>query len=139
ANLSSGRRAPKGLGVLRADDGGAAVLAAPPWVQEEGPGLEGDVVVARRPAARRCGRRGLHVAGIDGDVAAGGEAAAVSAARVVAAAQELDGVGDDLDRLALLALVGLPLAPLQAAVDRHRPALGEELGAVLALGAPDGD
>ena len=59
---------------------------------------------------------------------------------VVAAAEELHGVGDDVDRLALVAgLALLPLAPLQAAVEGDRPALGEEPGAVLALGAPHGD
>ena len=56
----------------------------------------------------------------------------------VGGAEELDGVGDDLDRLAL-AVLGVVFAPLQAAVDRDRAALGEVAGAVLALGAPDGD
>ena len=39
----------------------------------------------------------------------------------------------------LLPVLVLPLAPLEAAVDRDRAALGEVLGAVLALRAPDGD
>ena len=45
----------------------------------------------------------------------------------------------DLDRLALGAVLRLPLAPLEPAVDRDRPALREVLGAALALVAPDGD
>src|SRR3954447_19723459 len=53
-----------------------------------------------------------------------------------ARAQELDGVGDDLDRLALGAVLRLPLAPLEAAVDRDAAALGQVVGAVLALRAP---
>lgn len=53
------------------------------------------------------------------------------------AAEDLDAVGDDLDRLALRA-VGLPVTPFQAAVDRDRAALGGVLGGVVALGAPDG-
>ena len=70
----------------------------------------------------------------------GREAAAVAAAGVVArAGEELHRVGDDVDRLALLALRALPLTPLQAPVDGHRTALGQVAGAVLALGAPDGD
>src|SRR5581483_12021024 len=55
------------------------------------------------------------------------------------AAEELHGLGDDLDRLPLLAVLGLPLAPVEAAVDRDGPALREVLRAVLALVAPDGD
>src|SRR6478752_8949666 len=58
---------------------------------------------------------------------------------VIAPAEELHGVGHDLDGLALAgAVLGLPLAPLQAAVDRDGAALREVLGAVLALLAPDG-
>src|SRR5581483_10571930 len=53
---------------------------------------------------------------------------------------ELDAVGDDLDGLALAAAVlRLPLAPLEAAVDRDRPALREVLRAALGLVAEDGD
>src|SRR3954452_11063254 len=56
------------------------------------------------------------------------------------AAEELDGLGDDLDRLPLSGPVrGVPLAPLQAPVYRDRAALLEVGGAVLALLAPDGD
>ena len=39
------------------------------------------------------------------------------------AVEELDRVGDDADRLAALLLGGLPLAPLQPAVDGHAAAL----------------
>src|SRR5437773_2254640 len=63
----------------------------------------------------------------------------VLAAAALAAAEELHGVGDHLDRLALGAVLRLPLAPLEAAVDRDRAALGEVLRAVLALVAPDRD
>ena len=66
-------------------------------------------------------------------------AAAAAAAAVVTAAEELHGVGDDVDRLALVALLVLPLAPLEAAVDGDRAALGQVARAVLALRAPDGD
>src|SRR4051812_1346383 len=66
-------------------------------------------------------------------------AAAAAAAVLVTAAEELDGLGDDLDGLALGAVLRLPLAPVEAAVDADRAALGQEAGAVLALGAPDGD
>ena len=48
-------------------------------------------------------------------------------------------VGDDLDRLALGAVLRVPLAPLEAAVDRDRAALGEVLRAALSLVAPDRD
>src|SRR3954454_1689900 len=89
--------------------------------------LERDVVVGGRGGeggrARLC-RAGRH----EGP----------AAVAVPAAAEELDVVGDDLDGLALAGPVArLPLAPLEAAVDRHRPALREVLRAVLALGAPD--
>src|SRR3954447_491058 len=102
--------------------------------------LEGDVVVGGRRAAR--GPGGLEVGGVRRYVALRGEApaAAVAAAlATVAGAEELHRVGDDVDRLALLTLLGVPLAPLQAAGDRHRAALREVLGAALALRAPDGD
>src|SRR4051812_15546305 len=79
-------------------------------------------------------------AGVGGVAGAGGKAAAVAAAGVVArAGEELDRVGDDVDRLALLALRALPLTPLQAPVDGDRAALGQVAGAVLALRAPHGD
>src|SRR3954465_16015520 len=102
-------------------------------------GLERDVVVARGRARRRtAGRGGREVVRVDGDVRAGAEAVARRAAVVARAREELDGVGDDVDRLALVALL-LPLAPLEAAVDRDRAALGEVASAVLALRPPDGD
>src|SRR5689334_14343916 len=97
--------------------------------------LEGDVVVGCGGSASAYGG-GLEIGGVYGDVGAGGEA---SAALLAASAEELDAVGDDVDGLALVALGGLPLAPLEAAVDRDAAALGQVLGAVLALGAPDGD
>src|SRR5205085_9598098 len=90
---------------------------------------ERDVVVPRGARGRRC--RG-EVLGVDRDVGPRGEAVA-RAAGVVTAAQELDGVGDDVDRLTLGALGRLPLAPFQAPVDGHGPPLGQEPGAVLAL------
>ena len=58
---------------------------------------------------------------------------------LLAFAEELDGVGDDLDRLALVAVFVDPLAPLQPALDRDRPALRQVLLAALAAGAPDGE
>ena len=52
----------------------------------------------------------------------------------------MDGVGNDVHRLPLAGPVGgIPLAPLEAAIDRDRPALLEVGRAVLALLAPDGD
>src|SRR4051812_29553209 len=105
-----------------------------------GRGLERDVVVGRRRggAAAVARRRGSEVAGVDGDVGPRREAAA-TAPGVVATAEELHGVGDDVDRLALAALLGLPLAPLQAPVDGHRTPAAQVPGAVLALRAPDRD
>src|SRR6266542_3347568 len=61
----------------------------------------------------------------------------VRARTVGARCEELDGVGDDLDALALAAVLGLPLAPLEAPVDRDRPALGQVARAVFAQRAPD--
>src|SRR3954453_16292562 len=101
--------------------------------------LERDVVVGRRSARRAAGRGGCEVVRVDGDVGAGAEAVAGRAAVVTRAREELHRIGDDVDRLALLAVVALPLAPLEAAVDRDGAALGEVAGAVLALRAPDGD
>ena len=90
----------------------------------------------RRPAPRGH-RRLLEVPGVRGNVALRREAATVLA--TLAGAEELDGIGNDIHRLALVALLVLPLAPLEPSVDRHRAALREVLGAVLALRAPDGD
>src|SRR5436190_1281610 len=106
--------------------------------------LERDVVVGRGAvAARRARRGGLEVAVVDRDVRARGEpatlGAAAHAAGVVPTAEELHGVRDDLHALALVAVLGLPLAPLEAAVERDGAPLGEEARAVLALGAPDRD
>src|SRR5207244_832584 len=97
--------------------------------------LEGNVVVAG--AAAGGGGTGREVLVVHGHVALGGEA--VAGAGVVATPEELHRVGDDLNGLTLAgAVLGLPLAPLQAPVDGHRAALGQVLGAVLALLAPHG-
>src|SRR2546423_89787 len=86
-------------------------------------------------APRRCTGE---VGRVGRDVGLRRETAAVLAA-AVAGAQELDRVGNDIDRLPLVPLLVLPLAPVEAAVDGHRTALREVLGAVLALRAPDRD
>src|ERR687888_273858 len=94
--------------------------------------LEGNVVVGGCGA--EVGARGL------GRRRGGHElVASAEAALVAPSAEELDRVGDDLDRLALGAVLGLPLAPVEAAVDADRPALREVLRAALALVAPDRD
>src|SRR5207237_600397 len=64
---------------------------------------------------------------------------AALAAATVAATEELHGVGDDLHRLALGAVLRIPLAPFETAVHSDRPALREVLRAALALVAPDRD
>src|SRR3712207_4560013 len=80
------------------------------------PGSERNVVV-RRPSGSHGPRR--EVRGVCRDVALGREAAAVLA--TLAGAEELDGIGNDIYRLPLLSgLLVLPLAPLEAAVDRDR-------------------
>src|SRR5579884_631463 len=95
------------------------------------PLLERDVVVGRRGEVgalllRRSGGHEL-------------VAAAAAGVAVSSAAEELDAVGDDLYGLALGAVLRLPLAPAELAVDPDRPALGQVLGAVLGLVAEDGD
>src|SRR3954453_10079244 len=75
-------------------------------------GSERDVVV-RCP---RRGRRLLEVAGVGRDVTLRREATAVLAA--ITRPEELDGVGNDIDGLPLVASLVLPLAPLEPAVDR---------------------
>src|ERR1700712_5007036 len=109
-------------------------------------GLERDVVVRRCRDGRGDGgglRGAAEVGRVDRDVGARREPAAgltAAAVVVVAAAQELDGVGDDLDLGAVLArLLVLPLRPLEAAVARDRTALGQVPRGVLALRAPDRD
>src|ERR671911_1886305 len=83
------------------------------------PGSERNVVV-RRPSGSH--RRRREVRGICRNVALRREAAAVLA--TLTGAEELDGVGNDIDRLPLLpGLLVLPLAPLEAPVDRDRAAL----------------
>src|SRR3954454_20341497 len=110
----------------------AAALAVLGLLSHRPSFLERDVVVGRREVVgrgRRRARRHVLVA------ATAGEAALALAA----AAEELDGVGDDLDGLALRAVLRVPLAPLEASVDADRAALREVLRAILALLAPDGD
>src|SRR6185312_12168419 len=63
----------------------------------------------------------------------------LAALALAAAAEELNAVSDDLDRLALRPVLGVPLAPFEPAVDRDRAALGQVLGAILTLVAPDRD
>src|SRR5215211_7249234 len=83
---------------------------------------------SKRDVVVRAGGRRLHGGRVHGRIA-----------DALRAAEELDGVGDDVDGLALATLLGLPLAPLEPAVDRDRPALAEIARAVLALGAPHRD
>src|SRR5215210_7411725 len=63
---------------------------------------------------------------------------AATAAFAVARAEELHVVRDHLDRLPLRAVLRLPLAPVQPAVDADGPPLGEETRTALALVTPDG-
>src|SRR5437660_1542023 len=64
----------------------------------------------------------------------------VAAVAVTAAAEELDGVGDDLDGLPLARAVGrIPLTPVEPAIDADRATLREVLRAALGLVAEDGD
>src|SRR5205823_2425510 len=87
-------------------------------------GSERDVVVGR--AAATAGRRRGEVVGGDGDVALRREAvAAVAVAEALGAREELDVVGDDVDRLALVAVLVLELPPLQATIDGDRAPLRE--------------
>src|SRR5205823_239114 len=83
------------------------------------------------------GLRALEVGGVGGHVRAGGHP--VAASLIVAGAEELHRVGDDLDALPLGPVLGLPFAPVQTPLDPHRPTLGEVGGAVLPLSAPNGD
>src|SRR5439155_12857184 len=90
--------------------------------------LERDVVVRRG---------GAHV-GVGGR-ARRHELSLAAALSVAAAAEELHRLGDDLDRLALGAVLRLPLAPVEPAVDGDRAALREVLRAALGLVAEDRD
>src|SRR4249919_276133 len=99
--------------------------------------LERNVVVR---AAARADSRALEVRGVSRDVRLRLEAIATAFARVVRArAEELDAVGDDLHRLALGAILGLPLAPVEPSLDGDGASLREVVRAVLALRSPDGD
>src|SRR5438094_9256280 len=102
---------------------------------QRGGGSERDVVVRRSVAAARAGGSRGEVVGRDRDVALRREAVASATAAVEAlgAREELDVVGDDVDRLALVTVLVLVLAPLQTAVDRHGASLREVLGGVLTL------
>src|SRR5438105_2020270 len=93
------------------------------------PLLERDVVVgcSREVGAALGGRPGRH------------ELVAAALAAVATAAQELDALGDDLDRLALGAVLRLPLAPVEPTVDGDGAALREVLRAALGLVAEHGD
>src|SRR5271154_5050349 len=97
--------------------------------------LERNVVVCGG-AGDRCG---LKIPFVDWDVAAprgpvSGEP--TSSGGVVARAQELHRVGNDIDCLTFGALLGLPLAPFEPPVDRDRAPLGQVARRVLALRAP---
>src|SRR5207302_10356596 len=90
--------------------------------------LEGDVVVGRlREVGRVGGRRSR------------GDELVAAVAGVAAAAQELDALGDDLHGLALRAVLRVPLAPVEPAVDPDRAALAQVLRARLGLVAEDRD
>src|SRR5438552_3802817 len=71
--------------------------------------------------------------------ARGPELVRAAAVAVAAAAQELHALGDDLDGLALGAVLRLPFAPVEAPVDRDRAALRQVLRAALGLIAEDRD
>src|ERR1044072_3856173 len=87
--------------------------------------LERDVVVG-------CGRAEVGVARGRGArrhvLVAAGSAAALE---LLPPAEELDALGDDLDRGALRPVLRVPLAPVEPAVDRDRAALREEMRAAL--------
>src|SRR6185312_16195849 len=63
----------------------------------------------------------------------------VSGTGVVATAEELHVVSDDINRLALVAVLVGPFTPLQSAVDRDPAPLGQVALAVVTLRAPHGD
>src|SRR4051812_49522114 len=89
--------------------------------------LERDVVFGTAAtAAGGTGRGSFEVGGVGGNVTGRGEGATATAVAAapgaVTGAEELDRVGDDLDRLAFSAVFCLPLAPLESAFDRYRPA-----------------
>src|SRR5262249_51411741 len=99
--------------------------------------LERDVVVAGR-SGDRCG---LEVPFVHRDVPAprgpvAGEGTPGGA--FFARSQELHRGGNDIDCRAFGAVLGLPLPPLEAAVDGDGPSLGQEARGVLTLRAPYG-
>src|ERR1019366_7386178 len=103
---------------------------------------EGNVVVTLgKGAGSSAGahRRRLEVTLVDEATVPGGGRRSAPAGGVLARAQELHRLGNDVDCLALCPVLAVPLAPLQAPVDRHRASLGEILGCVLALRATHGD
>src|SRR5215472_15814513 len=91
--------------------------------------LEGDVVVGRGREVGALLLRGAR-----------GHELVAAAVAVAAAAEEMDGVGDDLHGLPLAGAIGrVPLTPVEPAVDPDRAALREVLRAALGLVAEDGD
>src|SRR5205823_4633485 len=85
----------------------------------------------------------LEITGVGGDVAlrrpdAAGVAVPVPIASVLAAAEELHVLRDDIDGLPLLPL-HLVFAPVQAAVDRHRASPLQVLPAAIGLAAEHRD
>src|SRR4051794_38146689 len=99
------------------------------------PLLEGDVVAG---GAGAHGLVLLEVGRVGRNIGARLDSVALYGAGSVTAAEELHGLGDDLDALALVAVLRLPLAPVKASVDGHGPTLREVRRAVLALRSPDG-
>src|SRR5581483_7997095 len=91
------------------------------------PLLEGDVVVGcLREVRSRLGGRACR-----------DELVAAAALGVPAAAEELDALGDDLHGLPLRAVLRLPLAPVEPAVDADGAALAQVLRTRLGLVAED--
>src|SRR4051812_24556710 len=94
--------------------------------------------ISERNVVVRGGRGSpCEVAGVGRNVGLRREAAAVLG--TLAGSQELDGIGNDIHCLALVPVLVLPLAPLEAAVERDRAPLRQVVGAVLALRAPHRD
>src|SRR5262249_30235800 len=96
------------------------------------------VLPRRSPLKRNVVVGGLEI-GVGRRLGAGRDELVLATAGFAAAAEELNAVGDHFDSLALRTVLRVPLAPLEAAVDRDRAALREVLRAVLALLAPHSD